>query len=301
MRSKRIWGMAGHGHDASITVWYDTDVMVEHYTSEPYHKYEDVESLKKKFGAPDLVVWYENPYLKSIRQWWAGQKNPFQRNNVRKILDNLGLDRTSWTWVGHHEAHASWALKGPFDKALVFVIDSIGEWDCTSVWKYDGYLIKKASIRYPDSIGLFYSSMVKEAKLVPQKDEAHFESLAVTPSPAVKNKIKSDLVLSAGWQPRFSRNMHRGLGGIYENFRAEDLASATQEIFEELVVNMIEHWVKKTGIKNIILTGGCAYNKKIRSKIPYTLWVPPRPHDGGSAYSCVVAHNWTALIDSLDT
>ena len=86
--------MAGHGHDASITVWYDTDVMVEHYTSEPYHKYEDVESLKKKFGAPDLVVWYENPYLKSIRQWWAGQKNPFQRKmlfppNSQKLRSRL--------------------------------------------------------------------------------------------------------------------------------------------------------------------------------------------------------------------
>lgn len=302
MRSKRIWGMSGHGHDASITVWYENDLMEELYTSKPYHTYEDVSSLKKKFGTPDLVVWYESPFWKSTRQWYAGQANPWQRNKVRKILDSIGLDKTAWTNVLHHEAHAAWAHESNFGKCLIFVMDSIGEWDCTSVWIKEGPdIAKKASIRYPDSLGLFYSAMTQEAGLVPNKDESKLMNMSQAANPHLKQKIKNELLLSASWQPRFSKNLHRGLGGKYSNIDPQDIASCTQEIFEDLVINMIDHWVKKEQTNNIVLSGGCAHNSKLvkkLKKLPYNVWIPPRPGDDGSAYSAVLSYNINHFLAS---
>lgn len=290
-----IWGMSGKGHDASITVWDSGTLYHESYSRESRHNQDEIYGLLK-YGDPELVVWYENPYTKAIRQWYAGQPNPIKRNNVTSYLKSLGIN-CKWTYVQHHEAHAAhYYDQDTFDEAIVVVIDSIGEWDCTSVWHAkDKKLVKLGQQRYPDSVGLFYSSMVKEAGMTPQKDEATFESLASIGmvNDRLLSDMKHDLLITHPWRPVFARSMHRGLGGLYEQYNQIEIASTAQHLFEEIVMNTVKYWTKHLKCKNVILSGGCAFNKGIRSRIKengYRLWVPNNPGDGGSAKSCVLAY-----------
>ena len=65
-----IWGMSGKGHDASIVVFKNESVVFESYTQDKEHDAAIIEKIKQEHGEPDLVVWYENPWKKMLRQWW---------------------------------------------------------------------------------------------------------------------------------------------------------------------------------------------------------------------------------------
>ena len=153
-----IWGMSKNGHDWAIAIFKDKKYLRTISGKGRKHTLKAVVEAEA-YGEPDLVVWYENPYLKSIRQFLAGQKNPFKRNNIRKYLKDLNIN-CKWTYVGHHESHAAAFYKSGFEDATIVVLDSIGEFDCTSIWKAEnGKLKKLKSSKYPHSIGLFYSAM----------------------------------------------------------------------------------------------------------------------------------------------
>ena len=303
--SKKIWGFSGNGHDASFAVFYDNELMETYYSKEKFHKYDDIKAARKKYGAPDLVVWYENPYLKALRQLLAGQNNVIRRNNVRRYLDILGIE-CKWTFVNHHKGHAGWYYRSPFyennEDALVFVIDAIGEFDCTTVWKAsEGKLKRLGSVRYPDSLGLFYASMTQEAGWHPMKDEGYTSSFFHhedeewqeghgRPNVNVRNKIFKDLIVDHPWKPMFYRNMHRGLGGNYFGSFPKDyeIAYEAQYAFNCLLIRMVEYWETKTGISNFIFSGGCAFNSHIK-KIYLNAWIPENPGDGGSCVGSVHA------------
>ena len=93
-KDKVTWGMVGNSHDASMAcfigdkpVWAcmakDFDV-AKMKDSHPDFHWTMIQVALQSYGQPDKIVWYENPYLKSIRQFLAGQSKPFYRNNIKK-------------------------------------------------------------------------------------------------------------------------------------------------------------------------------------------------------------------------
>jgi carbamoyltransferase len=115
------------------------------------------------------VHYYERPYVKAIRQFFA--KQPLGPFSVTEIIGNYNLfalgsmknpRRGSVKTHNHHLCHAAAGFQtSPYEDATVVVIDAIGELDTISIWdaKYDKQgkaTYKKIwGRRYPDSIGLF--------------------------------------------------------------------------------------------------------------------------------------------------
>lgn len=275
-----IWGMSGKGHDASIVVFKNKSVVFESYTQNKEHDVDIIEKIKQKHGKPDLVVWYENPWKKMLRQWWTGYKNSYNANNVSKYLKSKNI-HCEYTYIDHHKSHCGHMYESPYKNPIVIVADSIGEIDCTSVWHNNK---KMASISYPHSIGLFYSSMTKAGGLQPNKEEGLFEKIASENivDLDLKSHIKEKYIVDHSWAPLFKINLHKGAD---MSIKPEHLAPVTQSIFEDLIINMHNHWTKKLNCNEVIFSGGCAFNKSVRKKID--IWVPKNPGDGGSARSCV--------------
>jgi len=296
------WGMSS-GHDATLSIFHN-NLLIDSFR---YTSIKDIEKAKN-IAPPEKVVWFENPYLKGLRQMRAGQPNFISRNNVSKILKDLGI-KCPWTYVSHHGAHAAAFYQTDFREALIFVMDSIGEYNCTSVWKgtskalYMGHKENKLKClgkqNYPDSLGLFYSSMVKASGLIPNKDESLFESIS--------NKIYFNrylyrdiqrMIIPHIWRPIFVDNLHRGVGNKFSSYKQEEIAATTQIVFEEIVLKMCNYWINKTGITNVILSGGCAHNKGIQNKLKElaaNVWVPADPGDSGSSISCVLKYLKTKI------
>jgi|TARA_B110000977_G_C11017235_1_gene469932 carbamoyltransferase len=296
------WGMSG-GHDATVSIFHD-NLLIDSFR---YNNIKDIEKANR-IARPQKVVWFENPYLKSLRQMFAGQPNFISRNNVSKILKDLDI-KCPWTYVSHHGSHAAAFYQTDFREALIFVMDSIGEYNCTSVWQgnskalYMGHRENKLKLlgkqNYPDSLGLFYSAMVKAAGLTPNQDESIFESI-VHESNFNRYLYRDiwEMIIPHMWRPIFNQNFHRGVGSKFSNYNQQEIAATTQRVFEELVLKMCNYWINKTGINNIILSGGCAFNRGIRPKIKAissNLWIPENPGDSGSSIGCVLKHLKTKI------
>ncbi len=295
-----IWGMSKNGHDWSVAIFKDNNLgnvfkLVNTISGKgPRHTIECIEEAKKS-GKPDLVIWYENPYLKAIRQFLAGQKNPFKRNNVKRYLRDLNIN-CKWKYVGHHESHAAAFYKSGFKDATIVVFDSIGEFDCTSIWKAkDGKLKKIKSTKYPHSIGLFYSAMTDRLGLKAQQDEAVFEQLsqAYTPFSQLVSQMEKDIIKQWEPMPKFKINFHRSARGMWWGKGKKEIASAARIIFEQLITKVLLHARETTDSRNIVISGGVAFNKSI-PKLAYKLWdnlyIPPNPSDVGSAEGAVLVY-----------
>jgi len=289
-----IWGMVGNSHDASIAVFKDMKFQALYTSKDRVHS-DDLmaKACHTNMAGPDLVVWYERPFKKAIRQLYAGQSKPFSRNKVKKYIKKLGVSAPI-RYVSHHQAHAAHYYNSLFTDATIIVIDSIGEWDTTTIWQAQGDILKKRySTRYPDSLGLFYSSITKRCGLVPQKDESKIEQWKGYVDPIVKKAIEDDLIIKHKWKPIFKYNMHKGIGNWRPTFTADEIAPAAQEVFEDLVLKVSDYAQSKLPSKNLVLAGGCAFNNGVREKLKEKwdkVYYPSNPGDAGSAETCVLAY-----------
>ena len=87
--SKTIWGICGLGHDGSLSVVKDGEIVFAGHT-ERYTRIKNDPNLCNEIvnealehGEPDRVIWHERPWLKKRRQMVAGQWNEvFQTDNL---------------------------------------------------------------------------------------------------------------------------------------------------------------------------------------------------------------------------
>lgn len=75
-----------------------------------------------------------------------------------------------------------------------------------------------------------------------------------------------------------------------------DLAAAAQELFEDAVVHVATHLRRITGSDTLVFAGGCALNTRLNATLAEragfaTLFVPPAPHDAGTALGAAL-YGW---------
>jgi carbamoyltransferase len=224
----------------------------------------------------DNIAFYERPYLKKTRQFFAGQ--------YKTAFSPLNLKLKPKKYFSHHLSHAATAFQqSPHSKSRVIVADSIGEWDTISAWDawYDNYgyaHYKKAfSYKYPMSLGLFYSSITQLCGFKPNAEEGKLMELSK--SEIVKDNHLYILMRDQLWE----RNNHRGCIGMYPNYSKELIAYTAQQVLEDTLDTFFpigEH-------SSYCFAGGVAFNRlfvhKMEKKYGLKLYVPPNPGDPGSA------------------
>ena len=70
------------------------------------------------------------------------------------------------------------------------------------------------------------------------------------------------------------------------NFTKQDIAAAHQTAMEQSVARMVKHWIEKTGMKNVVLSGGVVANVKLNQRIfevegVENVFIHPGMGDGG--------------------
>jgi carbamoyltransferase len=258
----KILGISEGFHDAAVCLLHDDKI---HYASSS-ERYSGIKNDKwihkdqwptSKLNKPDVVAYYEKPFLKNLRRWYAGQK--CQKPRLKYDVN-----------FGHHESHAAAGYyTAPFDDCNVLVIDAIGEWDTISIWEgKDNKLKKIKSWKYPYSLGLLYSAITHRIGLKPNEDEY------ITMGMAAFGEPRYDLT-ELLW-----KNNHKGVGQIWSGAKNEDLAASVQDLYEREFLKLVEQCPKK----NLVIMGGCALNCVANSKIKdKNIWIMPSPGDAGSA------------------
>lgn len=302
------WGMVGNSHDASIAVFNNNTLLwsglakdFSGVANDPDLNDAIVEHALQ-YGKPNKVVWYERPFLKTLRQWRAGQGWLYKENNIRKYLKRWGIT-CKVEYTQHHLSHAAYAYyTQPHDDCAVICLDSIGEFETLTIWHGKNNKLKKIhSQRYPHSLGLFYSAMTQRLGLMPQRDEY---LVAQWGAKGDRGKyffaILKELVETRGMGhnpfTRMRENMHRGCNWWRPELNTQqdlyDIAAATQAVFEYCLLNLAAWTKAQTKCKHLALAGGGAMNKQavdlLRSKWE-TIHVPQNPGDPGSCIGAVLA------------
>mgnify|MGYP001282935246 CR=1 FL=1 len=315
-----IWGMVGNSHDASLAV-FDTHIagLTDHrrtdllwaslskdfsgVPNDPDFNWTQLEVARQNFGQPQKIIWYERPFLKTLRQWRAGQGWLYKENDIRAYLNEWGI-KCKIEYTQHHLSHAAYAYyTQPYDDCAVICLDSIGEFETLTVWHGKNNKLKKIhSQGYPHSLGLFYSAMTQRMGLQAQRDEYLVAQWAKKGNPKRLSHIMRKEIINVDHEKHHPQkinmrvNLHKGCRWWRPELQTQqdmyDIAAATQAIFE-YCISVLSIWAKvETGSDYVALAGGGALNKDAIDKIRNQwkdVWVPTNPGDPGSCVGAVLA------------
>jgi carbamoyltransferase len=309
-------------HDAALTVINDNGDILFAGHSERYSKKKHDDKLclgivkdALKYIDDDFQVhYYERPYVKAIRQLYAGQKpGPFSWDKL--IGSSLyALDtgehyrKGSVKTHNHHLCHAAAGFQtSPYEDATVVIIDAIGELDTISIWDatYDKNGVAKYKKlwgkKYPNSIGLFYSAMTAKVGLRPLDEEYILMGMAAYGDKTAHLKEMSTL-LENHRQLEFTTNLHTGLPDDFlANAHDMDIAATAQFLTENLIMNVITKAKNLGKSKNLVYGGGVALNcsaNRLIGAFYKNIWIMPNPGDAGNSLGAAALGygkkvNWT--------
>ena len=297
-----ILGISAGFHDAADTVIHNGDILFAGH-SERYSKQKNDANICSELlqdalhHSIDHVAYYERPWLKQLRQWYAGQGIEWNKVTLNQVLQQqvpeAMLYSPTTSTHNHHACHAAAGFQtSPYDRATVVVIDAVGEFDTITIWaaEYDknshATYKKLWAQRYPHSIGLFYSAATSSVGLRPLDEEYILMGMAAygnaVPADALSLALVEDSV-----NIRFRENLHTGIDSKYLADLTEfDIAASAQAIAEQLINNVMRRARDFKWSPNLVYMGGvalnCSANRNL-GKYFDNIWIMPCPSDAGSS------------------
>jgi carbamoyltransferase len=247
------------------------------------------------------------------------------RAELRRSL-NLAEDAPV-VLVSHHLTHLYSAFyPSPFDRAAGLVIDAQGSRvrdlaeDVDLPTGTGGDLLEIASFyrcdrgrieclakqlwdgdwAHPAGLGCFYSLLTKMLWPEGEGNEGKVMGLAPFGDPAAHGLPDLDIgghevFIPEAWMAAFAqRERYRFFTDRSGDFTdCANLAAAGQRAFENALLRLVEWTRSRTGEENLVFAGGTALNcsangRILRESAFRDVFIPPSPHDGGTAVGCAL-------------
>ena len=248
-------------------------------------------------------------FLDVIPKWI--HKRLWVKDDISKYLK--GFNGTI-IFPEHHISHAAHTFfTSPFNESAILTVDGVGEWTTTAFGSASDTTIELTNdIRWPHSVGLFYSAFTYFLGFKVNEGEYKLMGLSAYGKPKYYDLIMENLVdvkndgsihlnmkyFSFTYDKVMTNQKFSDLFGIpprKEDSKAEqihyDIAASAQLVLEDILLKMVNHVHKKTGMTNLCFGGGVALNGVANYRIlkdgPFeNIHIPPSPGDGGSAVGC---------------
>lgn len=317
---------------------------IKHDNTFPYKSIEFcLNSLSIAINEIDYIAFYEKPVLKFVRileqhivyfpkslkiffdsiPEWLLSKLRFQ-NILKEKLHYHG----KIVYIPHHLSHAAASyFTSPFKKAAILTLDGVGEWATTTLGFAKANQIKlEKQINFPHSLGLFYSTLTSYLGFTVNNDEYKVMGLSAYGNPQTYySRIKKIIKINQDHsfeldmnyfsyeykEKMFTPKLCQLLGkaaripGSKMTRHYQDVAAATQLIFEESLFSLLNYLYQQHPEKNLILSGGSALNSLANGKIlkntPFkNLYITPDPGDGGASLGAAL-YVYYQLLDHQKT
>ncbi len=199
--------------------------------------------------------------------------------------------------VEHHFSHASNAFyTSGFDQALVVTLDGYGSGLAGSInIGRDGKIERVHGLEYPHSLGTFYETVTSALGFTPSRHEGKIVGLAAYGDPEVLGDLlRRRFVISNGGFRIVETNNVYFARLLASQFPKIDVAAAYQRVLEEVAVAYVKQYVQKTGLKNLVLSGGVVANVKLNQRLREIdgiegIFVHPNMGDGGCGTGAALA------------
>ena len=189
--------------------------------------------------------------------------------------------------VDHHESHAmSSIILTDWTECAIMVVDTVGGKFSTSLGAYrNGNIEWIKRFRYPNSLGLFYSSATRLLGFEPLVDECKIMSAAAYGKPKWEALIKDKILHYEDGDYQLLHNLTRGVGTGALDW---DIAASVQRTIENILVNLADWLLRETGYDKLAYAGGvalnCVANSKIANFCAYNqIAIQPAAGDAGCA------------------
>ena len=344
----RILGISAHYHDSAAALLVD-GVPVAAVEEERLSRRKNdagfplaaigwcLESAGIEPGDLDAVVFYEKPMLKFARilttvlRAFPRSRRAFvhaMRNALGSkvwvkgiISGELGVARDKILFTQHHQAHAAAAFfPMPTERAAILTTDGVGEWATLTVGRGTrapggpSRLELLREVRFPHSLGLFYSAFTAYLGFPVNEGEYKVMGLASYGKPRFLNEVRRTLVRTQDGAFRlalpyfdFQESARRSFSARFvelfgpprdpqeaidlatpEGARYADIAASAQAVLEEVLVDIARHLRVETGLGDLCLGGGvalngCANARLLRESGFERVFVPSAPGDAGCA------------------
>ena len=227
---------------------------------------------------------------KGSKKWSEGAGQWFSQfhGDLDAGLNGLGLEN-KLNRLDHHLSHAANAyFSSGFENALCVTLDGYGTGLTGSVSEAKNGKIKRLhGVSYPNSLGTLYEHVTSSLGYKPTRHEGKIVGLASYGDP----DILSDILLSRIEQSTGDFKIYQSNNIYFSRFLASrfpkiDVAAAYQKVLEVVATNYVKHWVEKTGIDTIVLSGGVTANVKLNQRLfeienVKNVFVYPNMGDGG--------------------
>jgi len=226
------------------------------------------------------------------------------QNDLEKGLSQYGLD-TKLKRMDHHMTHAANSfITSGYERALCITLDGYGTGLAGSVSEaVNGKIRRLHGINYPSSLGTLYEHVTSSLGFKPSRHEGKIVGLASYGDP----DVLSDILLShidetdGDFQIYGSNNIYLSRY-LAAHFSKIDVAAAYQHVLEVVAVKFIKHWVKKTGIDTVVLSGGVTANVKLNQRIfeideVKNIFVYPNMGDGGCGSGAAMYQSWDGKME----
>ena len=246
-------------------------------------------SLAYRVLARDSVI--SRNVAKRSSEEWSRNASAFHRKwheELESALDELGL-KGKLKRIDHHLSHAANAYHtSGFDEALIVTLDGYGSGLAGSVSVgRNGAIERVHGVEYPHSLGTFYESVTSGLGFQPSRHEGKIVGLAAYGDPAVLRDV-----LLARFDQEDGNFRILESNNVYfarmlaSQFPKIDVAAAYQHVLERVATKYVGHYMRQTGIRNLVLSGGVVANVKLNQRlreIPGVeqIFVHPNMGDGG--------------------
>lgn len=269
-------------------------------------------------------------YLARVLDTWVRERKFDAR---RRICDHLGIAPERVYGMTHHAAHASAAFFcSPFDRATVVTMDGVGEYETVTVSEaHDCTITQRYGLSLPESLGLFYSAFTAflgfevnegEYKVMgmsgfgqPTHLDAMRSLVRTTPdglfaidheyfefespeelpyTPKLRELFGEPREPESAFQvsPRSAAPAPGSVEAVSLHYA--NIAASLQTRTEEVILHVVDHAVRATGIRNVCVAGGVGLNSlanaRVQRELGCHLYVHPAAGDSGGAIGAALHH-----------
>jgi len=272
----------------------------------------------------DCVAYYEDPLEKAARQLWTEGMNAhgYSLPQIDPTLPAHSIRAAGFDGpieiVSHHESHAASAFYfSGFQDAAILTVDAVGEWTTTAYGRGGRQGIEiRDTVSFPDSLGLFYSTITAYLGFRVNEDEYKVMGLAPYGRPIYAEKMRELIFDRDAGQFELNLKYYAFMNGsrMYSDLLSdllgasprqpnsditafhEDVACSLQRVLEELLLAKARYLHALVPSPNLCMAGGvalnCVANSRLLQEGPFDqLFVQPAAGDsGGSLGAAAVAY-----------
>lgn len=255
-------------------------------------------SVARKASTNGTRKWADEA-LHSFKHW---------QQDLETGLGKLGL-QDKLRRMDHHLSHAANAYYASgFERALCITLDGYGTGLAGSVSEaVDGKIHRLHGVSYPNSLGSMYEQVTSSLGYKPGRHEGKIVGLASYGDPDILEDILLSRIQQVDGDFKIS-----GANNVYlsrylaAKFPKIDVAAAYQHVLEIVAKQFVAHWVKKTGIDTIVLSGGVTANVKLNQRIfeiegVKKIFVYPNMGDGGCGTGAALHFSWPGGVKDAIT